>query len=256
MNSQNITKQFFRLVKESNVDHLKLLKSVNAFEVKGFDINTLDEDGFRALHIAYDNGSLNTFKFLLENGASPNFDIGDNLSFLQCTMKVYVESNDENKSLQWVKALIEAGAEIRKSLFPIVSSNCLELIDILLENGLDINQVNDNGHTPLSMMVTINPEKDTKVYQTIVHLLEKGADPDFKDINSKTFYDYKLNPDLLELLKSYSKMPEPETEIITMTTTQIDDDGNYVIEFTDDVLGKKIILNIPNKPSIILCIKE
>ena len=58
-----------------------------------------------------------------------------------------------------------------------------EIIDILLSNGIDINEVDENGNTAL-----INAAKNL-YFPAVDMLLKKGADPTISNNESKTAID-------------------------------------------------------------------
>lgn len=90
--------------------------------------------------------------------------------------------------IECVKLLVEAGADLNQRE-RTYQQNCLhiacnrgfvELVEYFLAKGMDVNEVDVDGYTPLHIAVY------SKKYEIVKLLLEKGADKTKKMENGKT----------------------------------------------------------------------
>ncbi|NOQ79744.1 MAG: hypothetical protein GQ546_10130 [Gammaproteobacteria bacterium] len=94
--------------------------------------------------------------------------------------------NAPDKRLKIAKELITSGQDVNApdndSWTPLhfaVQANCLEVVNLLIENGAYIEALEVNGNTPL-WVATMNFNEDAQV---ITMLINVGADPDAKNIH-------------------------------------------------------------------------
>ncbi|CAE1276273.1 H2A [Acanthosepion pharaonis] len=118
------------------------------------DVNTQNDDGKTALHIASRAGSLNIVSLLLEAGARTDTQCLDGTTSLHLAMW-------KNKS-QVVARLIKAGAnpnlQDQDHWTPLhwgVQSCNLDLVKLLVENGANMDIVNKSLLTPFTLSVEI-----------------------------------------------------------------------------------------------------
>ena len=161
---------------------------IKSFIKKSISIDLKNGDGETPLMISlmYLNytSSIETVKFLLENGANINLqDRSGNTSLILALRDIYLyfyEIYDEHCFLKHF----------------IVSS--FEIMELLLENGADPNIQNKSGYTVL--MIASIKKKPLKIIKL---LIENGANPDLKNKDGKTAFDLASTDECKNLIKSY-----------------------------------------------------
>jgi ankyrin repeat protein len=162
----------YGVVYSENLELAKLLLK------KGADINQQNKDGKTALMATED---VMIVKFLLEYGANPNLQDNDGktalmkLSFLKKEIK-----------LALISLFFQAGADPsikdnkgRTALFHWLSDLDGPLIDELLARGCKIDEPNNEGDTPLLYAASYSRK-------AVLPLLEKGADPNYRNSEGQT----------------------------------------------------------------------
>jgi ankyrin repeat protein len=84
-----------------------------------------------------------------------------------------------------------------------------EMVEILLNNGCDVNQIDNHGWTPLHYAASNRLEEIIKV------LIDYGADRTIKDIWGNTPIDLAIYRESLPILENYHPLPdikEPDIE--------------------------------------------
>jgi ankyrin repeat protein len=117
-------------------------------------INQINSKGSTALIIAAMRGHLDIVKLLIKHGVDINITNNDGQTCLHSAIT--------KGSLEITKYLIESGANIHKldvlhgwgSIHFAVFGGHNEIIDLLVEKGIDINQRALDGHTPLDLAQT------------------------------------------------------------------------------------------------------
>jgi uncharacterized protein len=143
----------------------------------GADVSVCAADGTTALHLAAVAGQFGSCKLLLERASSSlvharNRDGGPPL--------MYAAGAGQ---LDLVQLLLQFGADVNtaddKSRPPLMNASLKENVQVvqcLLEAGADVNAVDSNGHCALKAAVQAN---STALLQL---LLKHGADSSFRDI--------------------------------------------------------------------------
>ncbi|MBK8395912.1 MAG: ankyrin repeat domain-containing protein [Leptospiraceae bacterium] len=204
---------------------------------KGFDINTSDENGNTALHIAALKANLELTKFLLQKGANLNQKDGNGDSPLANAaavgslevVKLLIEKGSEVDSknqtgwtpLRWasnegylpiVNFLIEKGAEIyplymadRYFLEEAKNGN-LDGMQKYLNKGASINAVDEDGISALlyvtSNLSLNNSEKyKTDVFESVKFLVENGGDLNEKSPTGFTPLLYSMHNNHIPLIQ-------------------------------------------------------
>ncbi|KAF7347317.1 Ankyrin repeat domain-containing protein [Mycena venus] len=162
---------------------------------EGADVNFRAARG-TPLHWAAGTSNLALVKFLLASGANPNL-------LNQYGITALFNAAENNSSVEIVQALVTAGADIHVKGLDMgnVLDHCEypEPLRFFLERGVDPNNENDKGRTPLSYVCTKrNPKALTEL------LLQFGAGPVERHIESlrgSTVVDIAMNNDLPEVVK-------------------------------------------------------
>lgn len=154
---------FFRAI--SNDDD----SAVRSLLLRGFDPNTLTEEGQPAISFAMFKGAVKCVRvFLLSK------QLNVNQADMHGDTPIMVASSLDHSD--WVGALITKGAAVNRpgqwsALHYAAASGSLKAVKILLDAGADINAKSANGTTPLMMAARENKEEVARF------LLSKGADP-------------------------------------------------------------------------------
>lgn len=99
---------------------------------------------------------------------------------------------DQHKKINFHnKEIIEGAAIIHLT----AGSGNIELTQLLLTHGANVNIKTDYGRTPLHFAARMNK------INTVEHLLQSGADPSHKDNDGKTALDYAQEKSHLEIVR-------------------------------------------------------
>jgi len=151
------------------------IETVKTLLAHGADVNHANNDGETALLIANERGHTEIVKLLLTQGANINKIDGQGFTALTVSIATGMD-------IELVRFLLEKGAATDgivdeasgiKSKFPLieaVSAGDIEIVKLLLEKGTNINQIDGQGFTALT--VSIRMDMGIELVQ---FLLEKGA---------------------------------------------------------------------------------
>ena len=182
----------------------------------GADVNVSSNNGTNALIEASSNGHIEVVKLLIENGAGVNtFNNYEQTPLIEASKKGHVEIV---RLLLNEGANVKAGAfENRTSLFYAseagqsditstientsdVNSNTiniyLKIIKLLIDNGADVNAIDDTGWTPLIIA------SSTKNVDVVRLLIENGADVNHIDNEGTTPISIALSNGNIEIVRS------------------------------------------------------
>jgi ankyrin repeat protein len=113
----------------------RALQKIRTLLKKGYDINTIDEDGWSLLTYATNNGNYDVVRFLLENEANINIQTDETN---RTALIIATEDNDTD--IVWL--LLKYGADVdiedcfnKKALTYAKEENRYEIIE-LLENKI------------------------------------------------------------------------------------------------------------------------
>ncbi|XP_066453854.1 CARD- and ANK-domain containing inflammasome adapter protein-like [Eleutherodactylus coqui] len=211
---------------------LSLLESI----LKGSDVNAVNSSGETLLHVAASNGHVPVIEFLLSKGAkvdakdkkrmTPLHRAAENghveavSVLLQAGANMYSLDNDSQSPLHLaaqnnhhhvVKLFLQEEEKRYKNrsnfLHMEASKNNSRLVELLLENGANVDSLDEKKHTALYHAVSGGHEATVKV------LLEAGAtvDPSIIDVAFNTNNEY-----IFGLLLQYSKGLSADTMISAM----------------------------------------
>ena len=192
------------------------------------NINTARENGWSALMDAVSGNHTDAAEFLLENRANP--DQGADL---------YIDGRTHWSS---------------PPIFLASYNRNIEMMDILLAHGANINLKNERQMTPLLYIAGIYKDKlheeiaawDSDYFGVLKHLVEKGADVNIRtDYNRNALMHAVDKPEVLEfLIKSGSDLDvkdrDGDTALMYTAESGFDESAEILIEHGAD-------LNIKNK---------
>lgn len=173
----------------------------------GADVNLTTESGFTPLMASAGRNNIAIAELLIEKGADIEARDDDDINAL-----VYASTYNNE---EMVKFLLEKGADantvckienehIDISPTPLMNAayrGNTNIINMLLENGADINYTTDYGMTALMMASSFNQFEAAKV------LLENNADTSVTDEYGRTALDLAKSEDykdIVELLEKYN----------------------------------------------------
>jgi ankyrin repeat protein len=179
-----------------NIEAFKLLVEAGA------NVNFQNPEGETPLMKAVYAGWTDYVKILLENGANPNLENSKGDTAL---LKVINEN-----ALEIIQLLIQYGANANhishydeNALFKTAECGLAAATKFLLENGVNPDQQNDTGLTPL-ILASFQSYFDGDYINTAKFLLEHNANPDLYTVEEKTTALHqamlKNNPDMIKLL--------------------------------------------------------
>ena len=151
------------------------------------------------------NGSqkntLATMAEMFMNGAigEGNADIGQMAQALASTLQKKSASFDETQTeVRDINARDSKGRTLLMNVCRVDVTP--KVIKMLLKYGADINAVDDNGRTAVMYAGALN--QNIEVVQV---LLDNGIKVDAEDNQGKKAYDYATDPEIKELLSSYTR---------------------------------------------------
>lgn len=173
---------------------------------KGADIEARNVDGINALVYAVSLNDEEMVKFLLEKGADANTvcEIENEHIYMPPTPLMNAVYNGNTNI---INMLLENGADINYTtdeMTPLIYAaykGNTNIINTLLENGADINYTNYYGMTALMYAASYNQFEAVKI------LLENNADTSITDEDGYTALDLAKSEDykdIVELLKKYN----------------------------------------------------
>lgn len=153
----------------------------------GADLNIVDDDGRTPLQYVIEVGDVEMARFLISKGAK--------------APDVYKEARDEpiylaarNGKLEMVKVIVESGFSLEEANPGALAVNDVEIVRYLLDAGMDPNQTDETGRTPLHLAHKLD---------VVQLLLERDADDVARDNQGNTAIHYNsYNSDILDLLVS------------------------------------------------------
>lgn len=156
----------------------------------------------------------------------------------------------KNGNTSDVKLLINNGENINDKdeegqtpLHIAVKTGTYEMILTLVSSGADINIKNSHGETPLHLAVKINRVGVAEL------LLANGADPNMQDNDSKSSFQLTSSVDMTNLLTKYCTT---ETAYIKISNSSSNKSGDNDASYSDNVeslVKSDVVTREPNVPS-------
>nr|XP_013807136.1 PREDICTED: ankyrin-2 [Apteryx mantelli mantelli] len=164
----------YRILSDSNASFLRAARAGNLDKVveylkSGIDINTCNQNGLNALHLAAKEGHVGLVQELLERGSAVDSATKKGNTALHIASLA--------GQAEVVKVLVKEGANINAQsqngftpLYMAAQENHIEVVKYLLENGANQSTATEDGFTPLAVAlqqghnqaVAILLENDTK----------------------------------------------------------------------------------------------
>lgn len=183
-----------KIIEAKEIDFIEKLIKAGFIETDIYELDNFDRSIFSPLmrSLKEDDDSISFFKELMSKVENINDEISDQ------TLLGYFFENGASPKV--IKILIEDfGANVQYKnnagesfIYKVISSygqeagKVKEYISILLDNGIDINEKNIVGTTPLMAAVKRNRK------ELIPFLLENGADPNETDNGNNTAFYYAV----------------------------------------------------------------
>ncbi|KAK4880295.1 hypothetical protein RN001_008441 [Aquatica leii] len=174
------------------------------FLEKGIDVNKLNKNGDNSLQVAIEHGKMKIAKIILDMGGDPNtvtqtgktcllkaieLDDKELTDYLiKCKVDINIQSNSDQTPLSVAlengltavsKLLIQMGADVNiqrgGTYLHLAAEYGVNVVDELLDAGLDINRKDEHGETPLTVALKSNQ------VEILTVLLERGADPNARN---------------------------------------------------------------------------
>ena len=184
---------------------------------RGFDANTLDDQGRHGLHLAMMEGSLKVAKTLLELSGTQvdTRSKQDETPLMIAALKGHT---------QFAKRMIARGADVNKTgwtpLHYAATSGHLEMIKLLIDESAYIDTESPNQSTPLMLAAMYGTEAAVKL------LLQEGADPSIKNQLGLNAADFAAKAERMDLARFLDKLANegvnPKTgEVVEKKVTSV-----------------------------------
>ena len=155
-------KDFFTYIDSDRAQEIEILLA------KGFDPNTVNEEGVPALILAAQKKSFNAIAVLVK-------DKKTNLNVISKESENTLMLAAIQNQIDLAKLLIEQGAEVNKpgwtALHYAATKGHIDIMRLLIEHSAYLDAESPNGTTPLMMAAYYGTPQAVKL------LLEEGADP-------------------------------------------------------------------------------
>lgn len=245
MTQEQLNKELMQVITKRNKNLV-----INALN-RGANINATDEEGYTPLLLllSYSSSkeSNEIIEYLIENGANVNAVTEFGETPLHIASKVYMKVN-----LNIYESLIKHGADVNARCkedgatpLCIVArypddgypEAAIKIIELLTNNGAKINEVDNNGATPLSIFIQtyddMSVHKRDFKKEVVDYLIKRGADVNLrqKDGTTALWHAAKLgDDDIVEILLDHGADPKiPDNN----NKTPVDVADGYIIGLTD-----------------------
>jgi len=165
------------------------------------------------------------------------------LGFLKNLNKPLGQYNQKKMLSQLIETFIQSGVDINEQdnegntpLLVAVEKNDLETVQLLIENGADVNLRNQEGSTPLSVAVM---KGDKSYFDMIKLLLAFEADPNIKDSKGLTLLEKMLY--ILIYVYNYEKSSMPFCVADIVSNEDGEEDEDKILKYNEDDYMKDVL---------------
>ncbi len=160
---------------------------------KGANVNAVDRLNLTPLIYAARGGDPNVIQMLLKHGADVNFKGKSGMTALDAAL----EWEHDHIAVLLIKSGADVTADtlLRAAQERSAAWDNGELMQSILDRGVDVNSTSDLGETALMAAV------QKGLTDNVQWLLSRGADATLKDNSGKTAEDYTKDPKILETLR-------------------------------------------------------
>ena len=178
----------------------------------GADINLKNGKGHTPLALAIRNADVEMVDLLLDNRAK----------ITEKSFKALKKIKDQEKRESLQQKLYNV------AIFGAAASGNIDQIQLALDNGQDVNAIDEEDNTPLIIAIQTGQSKDF-----IENLIEKGANVFLKNKEGKTAIDLAANDDVRNYLNECKK--KKESEFLAAAETGKLDEAKNLLDFGVDV---------------------
>jgi ankyrin repeat protein len=178
----------------------EIKKTMSILLERGADLNLAEVNGSAPLHFAAQRGLHEVVNLLIDKGAQINARGAIGKTALCWTIGTIPSPSLRPQEMvkKTVTFLLENGADPNMSsnngdapLHYAAELGFDEVVNLLLDKGARINDVNHMGFTPLSWSISSGtrehyPNSEETIQETVHVLLERGADPNIPTANQRT----------------------------------------------------------------------
>ncbi|NGX37255.1 MAG: hypothetical protein K1000chlam2_00409 [Chlamydiae bacterium] len=184
---------FRELLKADNKDKTERLMNILSIFIADnrIDLNAINKEGMSPMHMAASAGFDPIMSLLLEKGASVDVKNTEGKTPLHLAIEhlfsAIVEKDPKDEGPMKIISMliddeaIDVNAKTKKGLTPMhlaAVSNLIDIMPLLLNKGAIVDEINNDGDTPLHFVCGLFGEGGLGA---IVWLLENGANPQLKN---------------------------------------------------------------------------
>ncbi len=165
------------------------------------------------------------------------------LGFLKNLNKPLGQYNQKKMLSQLIETFIQSGVDINEQdnegnspLLIAVEKNDLETVQLLVDNGADVNMKNKDGSTPLSIAVM---KGDKSYFDMIKLLLAFEADPNIKDSKGLTLLEKILYILIYVYNFENTSMPFCVSDILKQEEDDVEED--QILKYNEDDYMKDVL---------------
>lgn len=188
-------------VNEGNTDVVHMLLA------SGSDVDAVDEDGYTALHHAAIHNKYELAQLLIKYLANVNKkELGGGYTPLHFAAGLIIKGEVMETSQELVNLLVDNGADVNvrnhngvQPLGCAIMTGNLTIAKCLIERGADVNFVSIDGASPLHIAVSLGN------LEAVIFLVENNANIHSKDYSNRSPLSVATssgNSEILEYLKS------------------------------------------------------
>ena len=147
----------------------------------GADIHHQDTEDMNALMHAVDQGHLSLTRMLAKRGAHADHKGGGGIDAVNDHGHTALENAAWSNQVEVMKCLLEAKASFRDSLKLAIQAGHIDAVEVLVEQGADVNESDKDGQTSLALATVYNH------FDIVQWLIQNGADVNERNEITKYF---------------------------------------------------------------------